>query len=170
MDTYQIYLYYYNEQSRDAERIDIAFDNLGLNVECISLDENPDLENEILALVDKDKKQFPLIKIGQDKIKALLFNPSNNLIKSIFSDDDSFKTSLPRPTFYCSTWCGECQTLKDWFDDRSLSYKQINIDEQASHTDKIVRWAGGRRVVPTIDFKGVVRLFNPGLELISKII
>lgn len=170
MDTYQIYLYFYIKQTRDAERIDIAFDNLGINVERVSLDENPNLEDEILPLVDKDKKQFPLVKIGNDKIKALLFKPSNDLIKSIFSDDDSFKTALPRPTLYCSTWCGECQTLEDWLDDRSLAYKKINIDEQDTYVEKINRWAGGRRVVPTVEFKGVVRLFNPGIELISKII
>jgi mycoredoxin len=170
MNTYQIYLYFYKKQTGDADRIDIALDNLGVNVERISLDNNPEQEKDILPLVDNDKKQFPLVKIGQDKIRGLLFKPSNDLIKSIFSDDDSFKTTLPRPTLYCSTWCGECQTLKDWFDDRCMSYKKINIDEQATHADKINRWAGGRRVVPTIDFKGAVRLFNPGIELISKII
>lgn len=170
MNTYQIYLYFYKKQTGDADRIDIAFDSLGINVERIILDENPDLEDDILNLVDMDKKQFPVVKICQNKIKGLLFKPSNNLIKSIFSDDDSFKTALPRPTLYCSTWCGECQTLKDWFDDQCLGYKDINIDEQPAHADKINRWAGGRRVVPTVDIKGVIRLFNPGLELISKII
>lgn len=166
----QIYLYYYKKQTGDADRIDITIDNLGFNVERVMLDDDNQIEDEILNLVDKDRKTFPLLRVGSEKIKVTLFNPTDRLLKSIFSDDDEPKTALPKPTVYCSTWSGDCHTLKDWLTDHCLNYKDICIDEKDNLAEKIIRWSGGRRVVPTIEFKGVGRLFNPGLDLIKRIL
>ena len=65
-------------------------------------------------------------------------------------------------TMYSTTWCGYCRRLKRQFEEAGIAYREIDLDEESQHADKIVAKTGGHRTVPTVEVDGVL-LVNPTL-------
>jgi mycoredoxin len=62
---------------------------------------------------------------------------------------------------YATTWCGDCRMAKRWFDAHGVSYDYINIEEDESAAEFVVKVNGGARSVPTIIFPDGSVLVEP---------
>jgi mycoredoxin len=70
---------------------------------------------------------------------------------------------------YATTWCGDCRMAKRWFDAHDVSYDYINIEEDDSAAEFVVKVNGGARSVPTIIFPDGSVLVEPtARELAAK--
>lgn len=70
---------------------------------------------------------------------------------------------------YATTWCGDCRFAKRWLDAHGIPYDYINIEEDESAAELVVRVNGGSRSVPTILFPDGSVLVEPGArELAAK--
>lgn len=169
MSSEQLYIYYYDKQSDQADEMDIILDALGYNVEKINLDKNKSDEAMVKNITGGDIKLLPLLVVGGDKIRATFFKPSEKLLEKLFDSEAANPISLPKPVVYTSTWCSNCHMVKMVFEDREISYKEINIETKEEMAQKLIQWSGGRRVVPTVEYKNVGRLFNPDSELMNRL-
>jgi len=55
--------------------------------------------------------------------------------------------------FYSASWCPDCYAAKRVLDERKIAYQEIDIDEKPDVIPIIVA-AMGKRVVPTLEYKG----------------
>lgn len=55
--------------------------------------------------------------------------------------------------FYSATWCGDCRRAKEYLREKNISYEEIDIETHPEAVDVIVQ-ARGKRVLPTLEFKG----------------
>lgn len=70
---------------------------------------------------------------------------------------------------YATTWCGDCRFAKRWLDAHGIAYDYINIEEDESAAELVVRVNGGSRSVPTILFPDGSILVEPSArELAAK--
>ena len=70
---------------------------------------------------------------------------------------------------YATTWCGDCRMAKRWFDAHGIPYEYINIEEDNTAAEYVVRVNRGRRSVPTIVFPDGSVLVEPSArELAAK--
>lgn len=70
---------------------------------------------------------------------------------------------------YSTPWCGDCRRAKRLFDENSIPYVEINIDEAEEAARKVLHWSGGRRVVPTFDIDGDIH-HNPPIAVLKEIL
>ncbi|MDH5510103.1 MAG: glutaredoxin family protein [Nitrospinota bacterium] len=54
---------------------------------------------------------------------------------------------------YSTAWCSDCHAAKRVLDEKGISYKEIDIDENQDVIPIIVA-ARGKKVVPTLEYKG----------------
>jgi len=61
---------------------------------------------------------------------------------------------------YSTTWCPDCTRAKRFLDMKGISYEEVNIERTPGAAEKVMGWANGKRVVPTITVGDQV-LVNP---------
>ena len=66
-------------------------------------------------------------------------------------------------TMYSTTWCGYCRRLKRQFEEAGISFREVDLDEESHHGDRIASHTGGYRTVPTIEVEGRL-LVNPTIK------
>jgi mycoredoxin len=72
-------------------------------------------------------------------------------------------------TMYATSWCGDCRMAKRWFDSHNVSYDYIDIENDDSAAEYVVKVNGGSRTVPTIIFPDGSILVEPSArELAAK--
>lgn len=54
---------------------------------------------------------------------------------------------------YTSPWCPDCYAVKRVLDEKELEYEEINIDKNPEAKEIVIK-AIGKRVVPTLEYKG----------------
>jgi mycoredoxin len=70
---------------------------------------------------------------------------------------------------YATTWCGDCRMAKRWLDAHGIAYDYINIEEDESGAEYVMRVNKGYRSVPTIVFPDGSILVEPSSrELAAK--
>ncbi len=62
---------------------------------------------------------------------------------------------------YATTWCGDCRFAKRWLDSHGIPYEYINIEEDESAAELVVKVNGGAQSVPTIIFPDGSILVEP---------
>jgi mycoredoxin len=72
-------------------------------------------------------------------------------------------TSAETVTMYSTTWCGYCRRLKREMTEAGIAFREIDLDDDPSHDDRIIARTGGYRTVPTLEVKGEL-LVNPSLR------
>ncbi|MBI3580582.1 MAG: glutaredoxin family protein [Nitrospinae bacterium] len=55
--------------------------------------------------------------------------------------------------FYTTTWCPDCRYAKLVLDEKGIPYEEIDIEETPGALEIVVA-AKGKRVVPTLEYKG----------------
>jgi len=168
MKNEKLYIYFDSAQLEQDESLKKNILSLDMETEFINVDENQNDLELVNGLIEKSENSLPILRIGEHKIRAVLYNPNIELLQKIFSDS-SANIDLPQPTIYSTTWCGDCRQLKFWMDSQKITYDEILIEDSEELKEQIVRWSGGRRVIPTVDYESIGRLFNPGITLFQKL-
>jgi len=55
---------------------------------------------------------------------------------------------------YTSTWCPDCRRTKSFLKARGVPYREINIEEDESAEEIVMRANDGKRKVPTLEAGG----------------
>ena len=64
---------------------------------------------------------------------------------------------------YVTDWCGDCTRAKNFLRQRNILFDEINIEHSDRALAQLVRWTGGKHVVPTFEIKGTI-LINPPMK------
>jgi mycoredoxin len=57
-------------------------------------------------------------------------------------------------TIYTTTWCPDCWHAKTFLKERGVSYREVNIEEDESGEEIVIKANNGKRKVPTFDVGG----------------
>lgn len=57
-------------------------------------------------------------------------------------------------TMYTTTWCPDCRRTKAFLKERGVSYREVNIEEDESGEEIVIRENQGKRKVPTLEVGG----------------
>ena len=61
-----------------------------------------------------------------------------------------------RVVVYTTTWCGDCRRAKRYLDEHGIVYEEVDIERDPEAAERVVRWSGGYRTVPTFDIDGQI--------------
>ena len=53
-------------------------------------------------------------------------------------------------TMYGAEWCGDCRRSKKFLDANNVKYNYIDVEADASASDKVIEINGGMRSIPVI--------------------
>jgi len=57
-------------------------------------------------------------------------------------------------TIYTTTWCPDCRYTKALLRERGLMYREVNIEEDTSAEEIVLKANNGLRKVPTLEVAG----------------
>ena len=66
-------------------------------------------------------------------------------------------------TMFTTSWCGYCRQLKRQLDRESITYREVNIEEDPAAASYVEQVNGGSRPVPTVLFPDDTAATNPSL-------
>lgn len=64
-------------------------------------------------------------------------------------------------TMYSADWCGDCRRSKRLLDSLNVQYNLIDVEADASASDKVIEINGGQRSIPVIVFPDGTHLTEP---------
>lgn len=67
-------------------------------------------------------------------------------------------------TLYTTTWCGYCRRLKAQLDRAGIAYTEIDIEQDPTAAELVMRVNDGNQTVPTVVFPDGTALTNPSLD------
>jgi mycoredoxin len=70
-------------------------------------------------------------------------------------------------TMYTTTWCGYCVRLKKLMQREGIAYAEVDIEQDESAADVVMRANGGNRTVPTLVFADGSALTNPSIDQVK---
>ena len=62
---------------------------------------------------------------------------------------------------YGAEWCGDCRRSKKFLDSNNVAYNYIDVEADASASDKVIEINGGQRSIPVIIFEDGTHLTEP---------
>lgn len=71
-------------------------------------------------------------------------------------------------TMYGAEWCGDCRRSKRFLDSNSISYNYIDVEADASASEKVIEINGGMRSIPVIVFKDGSHLTEPSDKVLEE--
>jgi glutaredoxin len=57
-------------------------------------------------------------------------------------------------TIYSTTWCPDCRRAKSFLKERGVQFREVDIEEDPSGEDVVIKANNGKRKVPTFDVGG----------------
>jgi mycoredoxin len=57
-------------------------------------------------------------------------------------------------TIYTTTWCPDCRYTKAFLRERSVAYREVNIEEDEAAEEIVLKANNGLRKVPTLEVAG----------------
>jgi mycoredoxin len=70
-------------------------------------------------------------------------------------------------TIYSTPWCGYCKRLKLQLGREDISFEEIDIEQDISAAEYVMKVNGGNQTVPTLIFPDGSALTNPSLAQIK---
>ena len=64
-------------------------------------------------------------------------------------------------TMYGAEWCSDCRRSKQFLDSNNVEYNYIDVEADASASDKVIEINGGMRSIPVIIFSDGTHLTEP---------
>ena len=64
-------------------------------------------------------------------------------------------------TMYGAEWCGDCRRSKRFLDSSNVAYNYIDVEADATASDKVIEINGGMRSIPVIVFPDRSHLTEP---------
>ena len=71
------------------------------------------------------------------------------------------EASMSQITMYGADWCGDCRRSKRFLDSSSVDYKYVDVENDASASEKVIEINGGKRSIPVIVFSDGSHLTEP---------
>jgi mycoredoxin len=71
-------------------------------------------------------------------------------------------------TIYSTPWCGYCVRLKRQLDREGVAYSAVDISEDPTAADLVMRVNSGNQTVPTVVFDDGTALTNPSLHQVTE--
>lgn len=72
---------------------------------------------------------------------------------------------------YTTTWCADCRRAKNWLLEHNIAFDQINIEQDESAIEYVLKINNGMQKVPTIVFPDGSILTEPSnKELEQKVV
>jgi mycoredoxin len=62
---------------------------------------------------------------------------------------------------YGAEWCGDCRRSKKFLDSNNVAYEYVDVEADASASDKVIEINGGQRSIPVIIFEDGTHLTEP---------
>jgi mycoredoxin len=62
---------------------------------------------------------------------------------------------------YGAEWCGDCRRSKRFLDSNNVAYEYVDVEADASASDKVIEINGGQRSIPVIIFEDGTHLTEP---------
>ena len=57
-------------------------------------------------------------------------------------------------TMYTTAWCPDCSRVKSFLKKRGVPYREVNIEEDESAEETVIKANNGKRKVPTLEVGG----------------
>ncbi len=57
-------------------------------------------------------------------------------------------------TMYSTTWCPDCRRAKSFLEERGVDFREVNIEEDSSAEEIVIKANDGKRKVPTLEVGG----------------
>ena len=57
-------------------------------------------------------------------------------------------------TMYTTVWCPDCRRAKSFLKERGVQFREVNIEQDPTAEDIVVKANNGKRVVPTMEIGG----------------
>ena len=57
-------------------------------------------------------------------------------------------------TMYTTAWCPDCRRAKSFLKERGVAYREVNIEEDESGEEVVIKANKGKRAVPTFEVSG----------------
>jgi mycoredoxin len=57
-------------------------------------------------------------------------------------------------TMYTTAWCPDCRRVKSFLAKRGVPYREVNIEEDESAEEAVIKANNGKRKVPTLEVGG----------------
>ncbi len=57
-------------------------------------------------------------------------------------------------TMYTTAWCPDCRRAKTFLKDRGVEYREVNIEDDESAEEIVIRANHGKRKIPTLEVSG----------------
>ena len=71
---------------------------------------------------------------------------------------------------YGAEWCGDCRRSKRFLDSNNVAYEYVDVEADATASDKVIEINGGQRSIPVIIFEDGTHLTEPSdADLKSKL-
>jgi mycoredoxin len=80
---------------------------------------------------------------------------------------DTMTPSSMSVTMYSTTWCPDCHRAKLYLKQWGIPFSEVNIEQTPGAAEKVMAWANGKRVVPTI-LIGERVLVNPRMRELAE--
>jgi len=71
-------------------------------------------------------------------------------------------------TMYGAEWCGDCRRSKKFLDANNVKYNYIDVETDASASDKVIEINGGMRSIPVILFADGTHLTEPSDDALKE--
>lgn len=81
----------------------------------------------------------------------------------------SAPTAAATITMYSTSWCPDCHRAKMYLSQWGVRFSEVNIEQTPGAAEKVMEWANGKRVVPTITVGDRV-LVNPRMKELAEAI
>lgn len=65
---------------------------------------------------------------------------------------------MPEVTIYTKPGCPYCAAAKKYYSEQGIEFEEINVMESPNTQQKVIKLAGGSKIVPVIVDHGEVRL------------
>ncbi len=165
-------IYLYHDGSNDAATAALRtfFEGLNLSFSMVDVREDTAAAENAARWTDGRTDVFPLVRVGE-KIRSLFFNPSPAVLARLFVEGVA-ETPLASEKLevFSANWCPDCRVLESALDRKGVAYQKVDIETTPGAPESIMRWSGGRRVVPTVRIGSQVVMFNPGPNALARVV
>lgn len=91
-----------------------------------------------------------------------------NMSETMQGNETTSETPAPvSVTMYSTSWCPDCHRAKLFLSQWGISYREVNIELIPGAAEKVMAWANGKRVVPTMLIGDRV-LVNPRMRELAE--
>ena len=70
-------------------------------------------------------------------------------------------------TMFTTQWCGYCVRLKKLMQREGIEFAEVDIENDASAAELVMKANGGNRTVPTLLFANGTALTNPSIDQVK---